>query len=61
MKNFRPIRLRDFEILNFAPTIGSTESLFLAYSETVFGIEIDTVIREQSRVKVLKMRIFRFL
>ena len=45
-KNFPPIRLRDFESLNFAPKPGSNESLLLAYSKTVFRIIIDTVVRE---------------
>ena len=45
-KNFRPIRLRDFEILNFAPKIRSNESVLLAYSEAVVGSEIGKVIRE---------------
>ena len=57
-KNFRPIRLRDFEILNFAPKQGSNESLLSAYSETVFRIKIDTVVREQSRFKIFKMTVF---
>ena len=58
-KNFRPIRLRNFKILNFAPKTGSNESLLLAYSKTVFRIEIGTVIRELSRLEVFKMTILR--
>ena len=46
-KNFQPFRLRDFEILNFAPKLGSNESLLFAYSETLVRVEIDTVVREQ--------------
>ena len=53
------MRLRDFKILNFAPKTGSNESLLLAYSKTVFRIEIGTVIRELSRLEVFKMTILR--
>ena len=45
-KNFRPIRLRDFEILNLAPKMLSNESLWREHSKIVFRIEIDSVIRE---------------
>ena len=53
-KNFRPIRLR-----NFAPKTSSNERLLLAYSKTVFRIEIGTVVRELSRFEVFNLTILR--